>query len=190
MSFFLRKAPALGLIAASSLALAGCLSETSYRPATGSGFAREGFSDRQVERNRFLVSFSGNTVTGRDTVERYLLFRAAELTVQNGYDYFVMADRDTERRSRTYVNQPFSSGPYGYWGPSWRYYGRGFGWRSWDPYWGDPFWGDRIDVTTVDKYEASTEVVMGNGPKPAGNVRAFDAREVMANIGPSVMLPK
>jgi hypothetical protein len=31
---------------------------------------------------------------------------------------------------------------------------------------------------------------MGKGPKPAGNVRAFDARSVMSNIGPTVVMPK
>ncbi|MBN8807569.1 MAG: hypothetical protein J0I47_04935 [Sphingomonas sp.] len=190
MAFSWRRASALGLIAASSLALAGCMTETTYRPATGRGFEREGYSERQIEPNRFLVMFAGNSVTSRETVERYLLFRAAELTVQQGFDYFVMADRDTDKRTRTYVTEPFGPGPWGYWGPRWRYYGRGFGWRSWDPFWGDPFWGDRVDVNTVDKFEASAEIVMGHGPKPAGNVRAFDARAVMANIGPSVVMPK
>ena len=128
-------------------------------------------------------------MTSRDTVERYLLYRAAELTRQQGYDWFVMADRATERRSRTYVDRPFSSGMYGYWGPSWRYYGRGFGWRTWDPFWGDPFWDSSIDVRTVDRYEATAEIVMGRGAKPANDVRAFDAVEVLRNLGPNIMRP-
>ena len=61
---------------------------------------------------------------------------------------------------------------------------------SWDPFWGDPFFDRDIDINTVEKYEATAEIVMGKGPKPAGNVRAFDARAVMANIGPTVVLPK
>ncbi len=32
-------------------------------------------------------------------------------------------------------------GPYSFWRPSWRYYGRGYGWRGWDPFWGDPLLG-------------------------------------------------
>ena len=96
-------------LAASTLMVAGCATETTYRPATGQGFARTGYSDRQIEPNRFLVSFSGNSVTSRDTVERYLFFRAAELTLQNGYDYFVMADRDTDLQTRTYTTPGFGS---------------------------------------------------------------------------------
>ena len=190
MKFNFGRVTILGTLAATSLALAGCMSATPYRPATGSGFAREGYSERQVEPTRFEVMFAGNSMTDRDTVERYLLFRSAELTVQQGYDYFVMADRDTDKKSRTSVSQPFSAGAYGYWGPSWRYRGRGFGWRSWDPYFGDPFFGDRLDISTVEKYEARAEIVMGKGQKPTGNIRAFDARAVMANIGPSVITPR
>jgi hypothetical protein len=188
----LRRIGTLGAVAAASLMLAGCMTETAYQPATGKGFSREGYSERQIEANRFAVTFSGNTMTSRDTVEKYLLFRAAELTVQQGDDYFVMADRDTDKKSRTYVNDfgGFGGGLYGGWGPRWRYYGRGFGWRSWDPFWGDPFFDRNIDINTVEKYEATAEIVMGKGPKPAGNVRAFDAHDVMAKIGPTIVMPK
>ncbi|HVF93474.1 MAG TPA: hypothetical protein VM900_04090 [Sphingomonas sp.] len=109
----------VGALAASTLMVAGCATETTYRPATGQGFARTGYSDRQIEPNRFLVSFSGNSVTSRDTVERYLFFRAAELTLQNGFDYFVMADRDTDRQTQTYTTPGFGGfggGGFGYGG--------------------------------------------------------------------------
>jgi hypothetical protein len=44
------------------------------------------------------------------------------------------------------------------------------------------------DVRQVDRYEASAEIIMGRGPKPAGDPNAFDAREVIANIGPRVRI--
>jgi len=69
------------------------------------------------------------------------------------------------------------------------YYGRGFGWRSWDPFWGDPFWDRQIDVRTVDRYEATAEVVMGRGPKPTADGRAFDARQVLANLRSRITTP-
>ncbi|MFL6863817.1 MAG: CC0125/CC1285 family lipoprotein, partial [Allosphingosinicella sp.] len=68
--------------------------------------------------------------------------------------------------------------------------GRGFGWRSWDPWFGDPFWADSIDIHTVDRYEANAEILMGKGPKPADNRRAFDARDVLARLGPSIEMPR
>ncbi|MBV8238272.1 MAG: hypothetical protein JO221_05825 [Sphingomonas sp.] len=179
-------------IASGALLVSGCATETTYRPATGKGFYRTGYSERQVEADRWLVTFAGNTVTDRDTVERYLLFRAAQLTLQNGYDYFVMVDRSTDRQAQTYSTPGpgWGGGWGGGWGPSWRYYGRGFGWRAWDPWWGDPFWGNNIDVRTVDRYEASAEIVMRKGTPAKDEVRAFNARDVADRIGPTVVMPK
>ena len=184
-------------LAASTLLVAGCATETTYRPATGQGFARTGYSDRQIEPNRFLVSFSGNSVTSRDTVERYLFFRSAELTLQNGYDYFVMADRDTDLRSRTYTTPGLGYGGFGgYWGPSWNFYGRGYGWRrfggglGYGGFGGFGGFGNDFDVRTIDKFEATAEIVMRKGAIPTNNLRAFDARKVVDTIGPSVVLPK
>jgi hypothetical protein len=169
--------------------LAGCATPTPYQPLTTRGTTTGGYSDLRLEDNRYRVTFAGNSMTSRDTVENYLLYRAAELTVSQGYDWFVMADRNTERRSRTTIDRPFSPGPYGFWGPSWRYYGRGFGWRTWDPFWGDPFWDSQIDVRTIDRYEDSAEIVMGRGSKPTSDFRAFDARQILSSLGPRIVTP-
>jgi hypothetical protein len=192
-------------LATSTLLVAGCATETAYRPATGQGFYRAGYSDRQIEPNRFLVSFAGNSVTSRDTVERYLFFRAAELTVQNGYDYFVLADRDTNLQSRTYSTPGFGGwgggwgggfGGFGGWGPAWRFHGRGgLGWSGWGGAgwgggWGGGGWGNDFDIRTIDRYEATAEVVMRKGPIPRDNIRAFDARKVIDTVGPTVQLPE
>ena len=202
MALSLGRKAMVAALATTTLMVAGCATETRYRPATGQGFNRQGYSERMIEPGRFLVSFAGNSVTSRDTVERYLFYRAAELTLQQGFDYFVMADRDTNLQSRTF-STPGIGGPWGYggfggyWGPSWRYWGRGFGWRSWDPWFGGGFgggfggpWGNDFDVRTIDRYEATAEIVMRKGPIPRDNIRAFDARKVVDSIGPSVVLPK
>ena len=74
------------------LLLAGCASApTPYQAAQG-GF---GYSEQQIEENRYRVSFAGNSATTRQTVEDYLLYRAAELTVQTGHDWFQVVDRNT-----------------------------------------------------------------------------------------------
>lgn len=185
-----RKIKVLVAAVVSSLALASCATPTPYQPATGSGSYRTGYSDEQIEADRFRVSFAGNSLTSRETVERYLLYRAAELTVQRGFDHFVLVDRDTEKRTSTYVNRSFSPGPWGYWSPYWRWYRPRLGWRSWSPFYDDPFWDRDIDVRTVERYEAMAEIVAGKGPKPATNVRAFDAREVINRVGPTVRMPE
>jgi hypothetical protein len=63
-------------LAASTLMISGCATETRYQPATGHGFSRTGYSDRRIEPNHFLISFAGNSETSRDTVERYMFLIA------------------------------------------------------------------------------------------------------------------
>jgi len=186
----------VALIASLALlgALGACATATPYQPNIRGQATSGGFSEVQVEPNRFRVTFSGNSLTSRETVEGYLLYRAAELTVAQGADTFTIVDRHTDKDSRTYVEpdplyNPWYGPRFGYWRPSWRYYGHGFGWRSWDPFWGDPFWADRYDVRTVDKFEATAEITMRRGPKDPNDPRSFDARAVMANLGPRIQRP-
>ncbi len=186
----------LAALASSTLLVAGCATETTYRPATGQGFYRDGYSDRQIEPGRYIVSFSGNSVTSRDTVERYLLFRAAELTLQNGFDYFVAVQRDTDRQSRTYSTGFGAYGPYGAfggWGPAWNFYGP-YGYRSFGygfgGYGGFGGFGNDFDIRTIDRFEATADIVMRKGPIPKDNLRAFNARAVVDTVGPTVVLLK
>lgn len=191
----LRTAATIAALAVAA-GLSACATATPYQPNIPGQQVSGGFSETQLEPDRFRVNFAGNSLTSRETVEGYLLFRAAELTVAEGYDYFVIVGRDTDRKTRTYVEpdpfyRPYWGGfGFGYWRPHWRYHGvRYGGWRSWDPWYGDPFWGDRIDVRTIDKYEASAEIQMRRGAKPEGDPRAFDARAVMDSLRPRLQLP-
>jgi len=181
------------LVVALGLGLAACQTATPYQPLVRGTTTSGGFIDQQLEPGHFRVTFRGNSLTSRETVEIYLLYRAAELTVSQGFDWFEMVDRHTDRDRRTYYDaDPFYSRPgyaWGYWRPYWRYYGRGY-WRTWDPFWGDPFWGDRYDVRTVERFEAGAEIVMHRGAKAADNPRAFDARAVMESLGPRIVRPE
>lgn len=186
----------LAAVAALGGLLSACATATPYQPNVPGNAAGGGFSDMRLEANRFRVTFSGNSLTSRETVESYLLYRSAELTVAQGYDWFALADRRTEKTTRYQADpDPFYSTPYygrwGYgWRPSWRYYGMGgVGWRSWDPWGYDPFWGNRMDVREINRYEATAEIVMGRGAKPAGDLTAIDAREVLSNLGPTIVRP-
>ncbi len=185
-----QKATIVAAMATATAMLAGCETATPYQPlgARGTG-ASGGYSDQQITSDIWRVTFVGNTLTSRQTVENYLLYRAAQLTVQQGYDSFTIVNRATDRNVETRINtDPAFAGPYGWWRPSWRYYG-GFGWRSWDPWYGGPFWADNIDVSTVSKYEATAEIKMSKGTMPDDKA-SFDARQVLANLGPSIQMPK
>ena len=148
--------------------LAGCGQPTPYQPAT-EGY---GYREQQIEDNRYRVSFAGNDLTTADTVQNYLLYRAAELTLGKGYDYFTMVDRDVERSTM-------------YWGAA------DAGWRSghyrrWDD---DYMGGAGLSTYTaqpVDRYTAYADIVMFEGEKPQGDVNAYDARDVLRQLDPTI----
>ena len=171
------------------LGLTGCETATPYQPLNTAHAAAGGYSDHQIEANRFQVSFSGNAVTSRETVERYLLYRSAELTLAQGYDWFAAAGRSTDKKTRTFAEPSAFGCGYGpgwcggFWGPRWRYYRHG-AWGAWDPWMGQP-----LDVMEITQYTASAEIVMNKGPKPAGDLNAFDAREVLQHLGQDLHRP-
>jgi len=177
--------------------LAACETATPYQPLSSKNAQSGGYSETKLEADRWRVTFQGNSLTSRGTVENYLLYHAAELTLSQGFDWFAMADRSTDKQTDTYA----LPGPYGYgWRPYWRFYGGRHGWATWDPYFGGPWgpgWGGRFgggpwgpDFETVERYEASAEIVMGHGPKPANDRHALDAHEVTANLASHIVRPK
>jgi hypothetical protein len=165
-----------------ALSLAACETATPYQPLAPGNAVSGGFTDERLDATHFRVTFRGNDVTSREAVENYLLYRSAELATQNGFDWFEMVQRHTKDRGGAYV---IPDGPY--WSPYWRFHGA-WGWGRWDPYWGGPAWGG-YDVERIDAYDAVAEIAVGHGPKPAADPRAFDAHEVMANLGPKIVRP-
>lgn len=176
---------ALGL---AGLILTACATATPYRAAVNSS---SGYSEQSIESNRYRVSFSGNSLTNLETVENYLLYRAAELTKQNGYDYFVVADRNTEKKERYRSTSRLGAG----YGSHFGYLGHyGFGWSYYSPYFGygygyDPFF-DGYDIRQITRYTATAEIAMYRGKKPAGNEKAYQASEVLTELGAKIVRPE
>lgn len=177
------------LAAAGALVLSACATPTAYAPH---GYAGQsgGYSEQRLQSDRWSVAFAGNSLTSRETVEIYLLYRAAELTVQSGYDWFITDYRTTDEDTRYYATpDPWGSrfNPYwdrygAFWGPRWRFYRGGY-WSGWDR------WGRNMDVQQVTRYEAHAEIIMGRGAMPPAESHGFNAREVLENLGPRVVRP-
>lgn len=173
--------------------LGACAAPTPYRPA----LKGEGFSDRAIEDGRFRVSFAGNATTSRATVEDYMLYRAAEVTLANGKDHFVVVNRNVEERTRTVVRTEPDPMVYGWTGFRQPLYSPYYARHPRNYYWaGDPFSPfppayPRTKVReTITAYDAHAEIQLGAGPKPAGNADAYDARDVIAKIGPTLKRPE
>lgn len=170
------KTPLIAFIALFGLAsLGACATSTPYAPSAEAG--GYGFSEQQIENDRFRVTFRGNSLTSREQVENFLLYRAAELTLGNGYDYFQMVRNDTDRTTNYR-----STG-----GPDLMYYGRGRAFPYYGYGWG---WGPSsdFDVREVNRYTAIAYIVMGNGQKP-DDPSAYDARQVESNLRTFVQTP-
>ncbi|MEM7329067.1 MAG: hypothetical protein AAF437_10025 [Pseudomonadota bacterium] len=197
--FRLKLVPALA-----GLALLGaCATATPYQAASN---GQKGYVNQQIESDRWNISFAGNSLTDRKTVETYLLYRAAELTDQEGFDYFRVIQRETDEDRRLVSTgfggyDPFYSNFY----CDYRFYGRrgrlvGYP-RSWrsrralafyghhSPFgYRDPFWHDDWDVREVVRYEATSEIIMGKGETPE-DPSFFNADEVLMNLSGRIVRP-
>lgn len=87
-------------IAAAAAALASaCASQAPTYQSRDDG-GRYGYAEMQVQPNRMRISYNGDTITPRETVETYLLYRAAEATLERGFDYFVIVAHDADENTR------------------------------------------------------------------------------------------
>jgi len=157
------------LLAALAMLLAGCAQPTPYQPADD-GF---GFAEQQLEDDRFRVTFAGNSVTPRAVVQNYLLYRAAEVTLETGHDYFRVVDQDLERSTsyHGFIDDPF----HGFHHPIGRH--RGFF---------HPHGFSTVTAHPIDRYTAFADIVVYEGEKPEDDVSAYDARDVIRRLEPSI----
>lgn len=150
-------------IAVLGLALAACTSgPTRYIPALDGDDM--GYREQRLETERFRVSFRANPDLKGPQVEDMALRRAAELTVQNGYQWFHVVTRNTELVGGSYQK----GGPTIGVGGSTGTYGSGLGVGL-----GFNFGGDSR------QYQSTLEILMGHGTKPS-DPNAYDAQQVLA----------
>ena len=88
------------------------MTSTPYQPM---GF-KGGYENTQLDKNVFEVTFSGNGLTSRQRVRDFAMLRSAELTIQNGYKYFISTNENTSSTQHTVVTpqtSPHRMQPHG-----------------------------------------------------------------------------
>jgi hypothetical protein len=137
-----------------------------------------GYTDRALTQNRYRVTFTGNSVTPRETVESYLLLRAAEVARAAGYTHFMFDTRNTQARTSV------QTVPYA--GPIDPYFRGGWGRRGAFGYWGGWGWPyePAQDIVVRTNFEAYAEIVLLNADQASHEPRAMNAADVIAHIGP------
>ena len=73
-----------------AILLGGCESQPDYREATKGGF---GYTESKFTDTQYRVNFKGRG-TDKSKAMDYAMLRAAELTLEQGYDWFVVTDRE------------------------------------------------------------------------------------------------
>ena len=134
-------------------------------PYQRSGF-RGGYSDFRIDSNTFKVQFKGNAYTPRETVEIYALYRCAEVTLEAGYDYFILLSERGEISRQTTATPGFYRSTYsrgklsGFYIPS--------------------------QFIQTDRHGSFVTIKAFHGRKLEGYVAAYDASEIIQYAGPKV----
>ncbi len=168
------------------LVLASCVTPGLYQRADVRA-GRAGYAETRFSEAAWRVEFVGDDFTSRETVETYLLYRSAELTVENGYDWFVSSTAAVSEDSEIVVEaQRPDLYRSRYWRPNWRRRSRFF-WSDLDPMGPIPRELPEPHVWTSVHYSASADIHLGRGTKPAG---AFDARQTLLQLSSSIERPQ
>lgn len=145
------------------LALAACAAPTPYGPVGKPyvGHVAKGYADEQVAADRYRVSFTGNWVTSLATVEDYVYYRAAQVTLQSGHDYFRVVERELEHRVIHNAMADF-------------FPGYGFGLTGY------------IVVYPGHTFAVAATIEVAHGQAPADEANVFDARRVLRDLAPRI----
>lgn len=153
------------MIAASALSLAACASLAPYGPQPGPG--GQGYAEQRIESDRYRVTYNGVGAPG--PVADLALLHAADLTLEQGYDWFEVTQRYIDGRPDSAggvrpsvsVGYGSSSGRYG----GYRYSGSSTG------------IGVGLNFSGPSPTSTVLEVRLGRGAVPDRG-EAYDAREV------------
>ena len=158
---------ALALSLAVIAGVSGCASgPTPYAPAVGAG---PGYVQEAIGDARYSIAFRGNSKTPDAAVKQMLFYRAAELTLGDGYDAFRVTRQDASSVGGGEVEGARSFEPT----VSRGYAHNLFGYIT------SMEWAVSSPLHNARHYEARLEITLLRGPlTPERNL--FDAREVLA----------
>ena len=150
-----------------TLALAGCATPTVFAPMQGA--SSPGYAETRIEADRWRVTFRGGSDAGRERVADLTLLRAAQLTLQQGNDWFRITERygDALPPRGPTLSVGAGTADYGWHGGS--SFGVGVG--------GIPLGGGPLISETL-------EIVMAKGPAPKGDPAVYDAHSIAQSIRP------
>jgi len=185
------------LLAGSSFAqapAAGTPSPTAYGPMVPP--AKPGvYSQQKTGTTRFRLIVAGHNFTSREAIEKYLLYRAAQLALEQKASWFTLSENRSDG-DPVPASKPDSSGMHysfrmAYWRPAWRYKLSGdAAWSTWSAFSGKPFFADGKDPKTVTDFEVSAEITMRKGPMDDVHPLSYEPRAVSEFLVNQVLPPE
>lgn len=162
----------LAMIAAVML-LSACAGSHVYRPAASEG--EIGYTETRLTEKLRRVTFRGQRSTSAAEVRDYALLRAAEVTLQNGYDWFEILSSDSETLERERLSAATEVAPA-------RQVTRSCGLLGCTSTVHTGYAGVQVGTTRTDSYHVSSiEFRMGQG-EPDDPDRVYDAAQLASNI--------
>ncbi|NKF23357.1 CC0125/CC1285 family lipoprotein [Solimonas marina] len=170
------------LIACVSTISACATAPARYAPAAQAGDI--GYRETVLGAAQYRVTYTGDTATPAATVRNYALLRAADLTLEQGADWFEVTHQDTERKgeTRTRIDPGFVTPP------------RQTVYRScgllacstsvvYSPGYVE---GGSAQTQTDYAYSSALDITLHHGRKPADDINAYDAHDVAQSLRPTV----
>ncbi|HEX6143552.1 MAG TPA: hypothetical protein VFZ01_12590 [Geminicoccaceae bacterium] len=151
-------------------AVAACAGSPTPYQAADAGY---GYSEQQLEDDRYRITFAGNSATPREAVQNYMLFRAAEVTLESGHDYFTVVDQQIEGTSSG-VARPRVGVGVGSGGST----SLGVGLSTF------------LGGNDTGRYTAYADIVVRDGEKPATDPDSYEARDLIERLRPTLAQPE
>jgi hypothetical protein len=139
------------------------------------------FTAQKKGATGYHLVVAGHKFSTRDDIEKYLAYRAAELTMEQKSSWFTFVEARTKGDTVAEPKRDPAGLRYSfrmeYWRPVWRYKTKDApAWKSWSPFAGAAFIS--ADPKSITDFEASADIVLHKGQMDDANPLAFEAGAV------------
>ncbi|CAB0151467.1 hypothetical protein PSI9734_01854 [Pseudidiomarina piscicola] len=159
-----------------TLLLTACAGQPDYRAAEDGGY---GYTETQITDTQYQVKFKARG-TDKGAANNYALLRAAQVTLQNDHDWFVISHRETQVDKETVNNADFgypSSGDMVTYCNAIRCETRYYPRTAFQA-------GIHVGGRTDSDITVTLDIKLGSGEQPEGQ-HSYDASEVVSNLEPN-----
>lgn len=163
-------------ILATVIFITACAGPTHYHPS----LEGTGYSDHKLSDDRYRVSFTANSLTNRNKVGQFLIYRAAQIALESNKENFVVLDQD---------GQDFSLPDYARGSKTYRhhYFEHHHLWFG-----DDKTPTEELATPTLEplaRYTATITIMLYSEGDPPVEGKAYNAREVIEVLGNTIVRP-